>query len=149
MTTLERLRAVHDILDEQRRHLDKAPLNGDAEQVLAVAQQVEAVRLMLDEIGLALAPHTRILNRRRQARITGGWVLYDRVNPTSWPPPNRPLLIRQYDDRNPERPRYLDQRRGMYEGGRLTWREKGIRPLQGQPDGLPVPPGYLYSWREA
>lgn len=149
MDTLGRLQAVHALLDEQRRHLDKAPLTGDHETVLATAQIVDAVRRMLDELGEAVAPHARRLDPRQQRRLTSGWTFYDQDKPTTWPPPRRRLEIRCYDTADPEHPRLLDRRRGTYEGGRLTWREPGYRPLQGQPDGLPVPPGYTYSWREA
>lgn len=148
MTPLDRLRAVHQLLDEQRRHLDKAPLTTNPETVAATAQMVDAARLMIDELAEALAPHARRLDPRRQHRLTGGWTFYDKDNPTTWPPPRRRLEVRCYDTSDPEHPRLLGRRRGMYDGGRLTWREPGYRPLQGAPDGVPVPHGYTYSWRE-
>jgi len=149
MTTLDRLACALELLDQERRHLDKAPFDGDPGQVEATAHIVVAVRALLDEVGDGLAPHVRHLNPVHQAVVTGGWTFYDPDKATTWPPSHRRLVIRAYEADGPRTGALVATRRGMYSGGRLTWRTPGWRPLQGAPDGNPVPHGYHYSWREA
>lgn len=148
-TTLTRLETAAAILDEQRLALDKAPLAGNEHELNDIAAVVNTVRDLLDEVCDALTPHTRHLNHRTQSALTGGWVLYDRDRPATWPPTHVTLTIRQYHQDNQDRPRWQQQRRGLYTGAELTWRPRGYRPLNGQADGVPCPPGWVYAWREA
>ena len=150
MTLPERLETAHQLLDEHRRLLDKEPLLDQAGLDQA-GQLIQAIRLLIDDTCQALIPHVRHLRADQQARLLGGWTIYDPDLPGTWPLTNHQLVIRQYHSEpeqlsNP----YRDQRRGRYEGGRLLWRSRGTRPLyRSLLDGDPVPDGWTYAWKEA
>ena len=147
MTTADRLRAAFQLLDDERRHLDKAPFLPTHEQVNEIAQLVAAVKDMIDEVADALIPHVRRLPADQQADITGGWTIYDRDVASTWPPTNTPIIIRQYHPEPSSRGhgRYQDQRRGEFTGGELRWRVRGDRPLAGVT--TPCAGSWVYAWR--